>query len=133
MDCVTPSHRTPIPHGESLDIYQLLDHPNAKLELGNAQPHKAAKWAYAPRKPVLGRSRPDLEYLDAQITKGERRPSPMKSRSVKARRSQHTVETSEFPPVQVLQHGAFGVATSKPSRPARPRRQQGTRIMQVVD
>ena len=25
MDCVTPSHSTPIPHGESLDIMALLD------------------------------------------------------------------------------------------------------------
>ncbi|OWB54568.1 hypothetical protein B5S28_g418 [[Candida] boidinii] len=27
LDCITPSHPNPIPHGESLDIYQLLEKP----------------------------------------------------------------------------------------------------------
>jgi DNA polymerase gamma 1 len=31
VDCITPSHHIPIPHGESLDIYQLLSRSDASL------------------------------------------------------------------------------------------------------
>ena len=73
MDCITPSHPTPIPHGESLDIYQLLALPNAKLDPRECQGPRQAKWRYHARKPVLERHRPSLEYLDAQIIRGERK------------------------------------------------------------
>ena len=81
MDCITPSHGTRIPHGESLDIYQLLARPDAKL--GEAvEPGQLlkSKWRYEHRRPVLAGSRPHFDFLDAQITPTERR-SPTKSRS----------------------------------------------------
>ncbi|KAK5085695.1 DNA-directed DNA polymerase gamma mip1 [Lithohypha guttulata] len=82
MDCVTPSHRTPIPPGESLDIYQLLakgdqailnqdtiPEDKSVLELDNMQ--------YIPRVPVMesltsGSSTNDLRYLRAQLATDEK-------------------------------------------------------------
>jgi DNA polymerase gamma 1 len=76
MDCITPSHPNKIPHGESLDIQQLL----AKGKEGWLDPSivpvvapEIEKWAYSPRVPVMeeldGASGPvDLTYLRAQIT-----------------------------------------------------------------
>lgn len=83
MDCITPSHPTPIPHGTSLDIYQLLALPDAILDPQAYQSQHQAKWRYQVRKPVLERSQPDLAYLDAQISRGERRVSTARSRSSK--------------------------------------------------
>lgn len=96
VDCITPSHHIPIPHGESLDIYQLLSRSDARLvstsdNISSARP----KSRYEPRKRVLEGSRPELEFLDAQITLVERRPSSKKSRSTNPipRRNKHTMES----------------------------------------
>lgn len=76
MDCITPSHPNKIPHGESLDIDQLiakgndafLDHktvPEAPLDV--------QQWVYEPRQPVMAGMQTsvptvkDLAYLKAQI------------------------------------------------------------------
>src|SRR5579859_1764659 len=85
MDCVTPSHPDPIPYGESLDIYQLLQHPLATLKSSDSRRHSTAiKWQYSPRTSVLEGGISNFEYLDAQITKGERRPSSKKASSTKS-------------------------------------------------
>jgi len=83
MDCVTPSHPTPIPNGTSLDIYQLLALPDDVLHPQPYQGRYRAKWPYQARKPVLDRNRPELAYLDAQISSVERKVSTARSRSTK--------------------------------------------------
>jgi DNA polymerase gamma 1 len=80
MDCITPSNRTPIPPGESLDITQLLDKGDEAWLDPAIVPRKYApnvdKIAYEPRTPVmetLNAGSPSssdgyLPFLKAQIT-----------------------------------------------------------------
>jgi DNA polymerase gamma 1 len=71
MDCVTPSHPTPIPFGESLDMYSLLARDDASLgksEIIDSSPRRL----YRPRGHVLGSAHANIEFLDAQITPTER-------------------------------------------------------------
>ena len=85
MDCVTPSHPTPIPHGESLDIHQLLS--RAEASLGSAVvDREETSWRYMPRTPVLSGLRADLDYIAAQISRPEKRPSGRK-RDTKPKKS----------------------------------------------
>jgi DNA polymerase gamma 1 len=72
MDCITPSHHTKIPHGESLDITTLLSHPTAILDpsiIPNDPPNPASI-TYTPRIPVMEtlQSNSDINFLKAQIT-----------------------------------------------------------------
>jgi len=73
MDCVTPSHPEKIPHGESLDIIQLLE----KGDLAQLDPSvtidkapKLEKIEYTPRQPVMEalEAKSDISFLKAQIT-----------------------------------------------------------------
>ena len=72
MDCVTPSHLEKIPHGESLDIHQLL----AKGKEAYLDPKVVPKTSmnldtieYTPRKPALSElGEPNLTFLKAQNT-----------------------------------------------------------------
>jgi DNA polymerase gamma 1 len=102
MDCVTPSHSTPIPYGESLDIYGLLSRPGAMLvpAAGNVQSPKN-NWRYESRRPVLGNSRPDLDFLNAQITRVERKSSRKSPRSTIREMPLPNVEIEEFPPLRL--------------------------------
>ncbi len=78
MDCVTPSHQTPIPPGQSLDIQALLAKGrDAFLDpaiVPAAHPPRLDGIPYAPRKPVmetLGESdgsTSDVAFIRAQIT-----------------------------------------------------------------
>ncbi|KAK8090141.1 DNA polymerase family A [Apiospora hydei] len=76
MDCITPSHSTPIPHGESIDIMQLLAKgPEAFLDPAIVPARNAPNLdgiEYTPRIPVmetLNKQAVDLKYfLRAQIT-----------------------------------------------------------------
>ena len=80
MDCVTPSHPTKIPPGESLDIWALKA-KGSKAELDPAVLAKAPldvdRWLYEPRRPVMAemrRSSPtakDLAYIKAQLVSDE--------------------------------------------------------------
>lgn len=77
MDCVTPSHTTPIPSGESLDITQLLAKGDeAKLDPNIIPVDKKVllldRFTYTPRTPVIeslksGSVASDIRYLRAQI------------------------------------------------------------------
>ncbi|KAI9851511.1 MAG: DNA-directed DNA polymerase gamma mip1 [Thelocarpon superellum] len=78
MDCVTPSHPDKIPHGERVDINQLLE-KGAVSQLDPAiQPTDApdvTSWEYTPRQPVMatleaGSLSPSFDsvLLKAQIT-----------------------------------------------------------------
>ncbi|KAM3066540.1 DNA-directed DNA polymerase gamma mip1 [Clarireedia jacksonii] len=75
MDCITPSHHTAIPHGESLDIQSLLLKPSARLDpnIVPASPIDLSNIPYIPRIPVMesmqnSTSASSLNYLKAQIT-----------------------------------------------------------------
>jgi DNA polymerase gamma 1 len=83
MDCITPSHKTPIPHGESLDIATLLDKGDIACLDPNVIPTDAPtpeKYAatYTPRTPVMvalegsdPTSPASLAYLRAQISSSD--------------------------------------------------------------
>ncbi|KAK5636639.1 hypothetical protein RRF57_012351 [Xylaria bambusicola] len=81
MDCVTPSHPTPIPPGESLDITQLLEKGRDAFLDPTIVPTKYAPKLddipYTPRVPVmqaLGMTEDlnDLSFLKAQITNDDK-------------------------------------------------------------
>lgn len=75
MDCVTPSHASPIPPGESLDIAALLAKGDAaRLDpaVVPRDPPDPARFAYTPRVPVMqamggGGDARALPYLRAQM------------------------------------------------------------------
>lgn len=71
MTCITPSHPNAIPPGESLDILQLLEKSNARLDpsikpLDRPRPED---YEYTPRVPVIKEleGKDDIFYLRAQI------------------------------------------------------------------
>ncbi|KAF7506861.1 DNA-directed DNA polymerase gamma mip1 [Endocarpon pusillum] len=75
MDCITPSHPEKIPHGECLDIKQLLEKgEEARLdpqtEPQGGREIDLSKFHYMPRETVMCtlNSSTDLRYLRAQIT-----------------------------------------------------------------
>ncbi len=72
MDCVTPSHREKIPHGESLDITSLLSLSTSRLDpsIIPSDPPNLASIKYQPRVPVMEslQSNSDITFLKAQIT-----------------------------------------------------------------
>jgi len=76
MDCITPSHPTAIPPGESLDIVQLLEKGDAALLdpkiVPSTAPHPE-KYAYTAREPVMEALRrlTDVNYIRAQISSSE--------------------------------------------------------------
>ncbi|KAL7799986.1 DNA polymerase family A domain-containing protein [Trichoderma ceciliae] len=81
MDCITPSHPTPIPHGESLDIQTLLDKgPEAQLDPSIVPDPKFAPKlegiAYTPRAPIMqvlqGSSENKIHFIKAQIASDEK-------------------------------------------------------------
>lgn len=84
MDCITPSHKEAIPHGESLDILSLLDKGRvARLDpkVTPSEPVNPRQYtaAYTPRTPVLTTlegsdpvSPANLAYLKAQISSDDK-------------------------------------------------------------
>ncbi|KAF2225813.1 DNA polymerase gamma [Elsinoe ampelina] len=76
MDCVTPSHRTPIAPGESLDIMQLLAKEQAAVlddSIVPTNPPAPEKFSYVVRSPVMSalQSTEDRNYIRAQITSND--------------------------------------------------------------
>ncbi|KAI8943326.1 DNA-directed DNA polymerase gamma mip1 [Plenodomus lindquistii] len=83
MDCITPSHHTSIPHGESLDITTLLAIGKKALldpKIKPTDPPTPQKWAsmYKPRTPIMttlsgndATSPTALAYLKAQIASSD--------------------------------------------------------------
>ncbi|KIX08647.1 uncharacterized protein Z518_03304 [Rhinocladiella mackenziei CBS 650.93] len=78
MDCVTPSHPEMIPHGESLDINQLLAKgEEAVLDpaiVPKDGPIDLDKYVYTPRQSVMSMlsGSNDVAYIRAQITNDEK-------------------------------------------------------------
>jgi DNA polymerase gamma 1 len=75
MDCITPSHLTKIPHGESLDITSLLALPNALLDpaITPLNPPQTSNIPYTPRIPVMEslQSSSNIPFLRAQISSSD--------------------------------------------------------------
>ncbi|KAL8664652.1 MAG: hypothetical protein Q9202_002922 [Teloschistes flavicans] len=72
MDCITPSHPTKIPHGESLSMEELLQKgKQAMLDpaIIAQSPPRIATYEYSPRTPVMKelQQESDLHYLKAQM------------------------------------------------------------------
>ncbi|KAL2851508.1 DNA polymerase family A-domain-containing protein [Aspergillus pseudoustus] len=77
MDCVTPSHPHKIPHGESLDIVQLLDKDDkARLDpsIVPISPPSPEKYTYTPRSTVMSalETSNNPALIKAQITKDDK-------------------------------------------------------------
>lgn len=77
MDCVTPSHPQKIPHGETLDILQLLDQDSKAFldpSISPESPPCPEKYSYTPRKSVMSslQATNDLAFIKAQITKDDK-------------------------------------------------------------
>lgn len=73
MDCVTPSHPNKIPHGESLDINQLLDKGIESYLDPSIVPHEAPSLKnieYTSREPVMAslEANNNIDLIKAQIT-----------------------------------------------------------------
>ena len=75
VDCVTPSHPHKIPHGESLDINQLLQKKEAYLDpsITPHSPPTPEKHVYTPRQSVMSslQNTYDPAFIRAQITKSD--------------------------------------------------------------
>lgn len=81
MDCITPSHPTPIPYGESLDIQTLLEKGlEAQLDPSTVPDPKFAPKldgiAYTPRTPIMQKlqesSENNISFIKAQIVSDEK-------------------------------------------------------------
>ncbi|KAF2818618.1 hypothetical protein CC86DRAFT_460948 [Ophiobolus disseminans] len=84
MDCITPSNADPIPHGESLDIFTLLNKGDAARldpDIIPTNPPTVEQYgsAYTPRIPVMttlsgndNTSPASLAYLKAQISSSDK-------------------------------------------------------------
>ncbi|PLB44364.1 DNA polymerase gamma, catalytic subunit [Aspergillus steynii IBT 23096] len=77
MDCVTPSHQQKIPHGETLDIVQLLNkNQDAFLDPSTTplSPPSPQKYPYTPRPSVMSslQTSDDPLFIKAQITKDDK-------------------------------------------------------------
>lgn len=76
MDCVTPSHPHKIPHGESLDIEQLLEKDREALLDHSITPisrPSPQQYTYTPRQSVMSslQATKDPAFIRAQITKND--------------------------------------------------------------
>ncbi|CAI7593471.1 unnamed protein product [Penicillium glandicola] len=77
MDCVTPSHPHKIPHGETLDITQLLDKGQEAFldpSITPQSPPNPEQYPYTPRESVMSafQASSDIDFIKAQITKDDK-------------------------------------------------------------
>jgi DNA polymerase gamma 1 len=77
MDCVTPSHPHKIPHGETLDISQLLDMDREAFldpSITPKSPPNPDRYTYTPRESVMSglQASNDVDFIKAQITKDDK-------------------------------------------------------------
>ncbi|KAJ5558762.1 hypothetical protein N7461_002734 [Penicillium sp. DV-2018c] len=77
MDCVTPSHPHKIPHGETLDITQLLDKAHEAFldpTILPKSPPNPDHYSYTPRESVMSAltASNDIDFIKAQITKDDK-------------------------------------------------------------
>lgn len=77
MDCVTPSHPHKIPHGERLNINQLLEKGEQAFldpNIVSTSPPSPERFAYTLRRPVMAslESSSSTAFIKAQITKDDK-------------------------------------------------------------
>lgn len=77
MDCVTPSHPNKIPHGESLDINQLLNKGSCAFldpTIQPGQPISLDGYEYTPQTPIMATmgEKLNIDFLKAQITNSDK-------------------------------------------------------------
>ncbi|KAL1875606.1 DNA-directed DNA polymerase gamma mip1 [Paecilomyces lecythidis] len=119
MDCVTPSHPKKIPHGESLDINQILDKGSAAFldpTVEPLSPPSPDQFTYTPRKSVMSslQTSDHPAFIKAQITSDDRELREIIKEAVKSNST-----------------SASSTARSrKPSTPA-PAQPQGAFLMDV--
>ncbi|KAH7555470.1 hypothetical protein BM1_07093 [Bipolaris maydis] len=119
MDCITPSNKEAIPHGESLDIMALLD-KGAEARLKSSTKPKDAPapqqytHAFTPRTPIIktlsgsdSASPMALAYVKAQITSSDEELLEItrRLRAPVARRTKASIEKEEREAAELLQIG----------------------------
>lgn len=104
MDCVTPSHPDKIPHGETLDISQILNQGQRALldpSITPTSPPHPEKYTYTPRESVMSTFEPsDVAFIKAQITKDDKEVRDIikeKTRSATATKPSTTRSSTKFP------------------------------------
>lgn len=90
MDCITPSNPTPIPPGESLNILQLLNKPEAQLlESDEDKSVDVSGFSFIPREPVFAQydrtySKDFLEYfLKMQLQRDSKQLSKLEDEYIR--------------------------------------------------
>ena len=89
MDCITPSHPNKIPHGDSLDINQLLSKGSEAYLDPSIEPTLAPspeQYTYTPRKSVMSSlcSSEDPAFIKAQITNDDKELREIIKETIKA-------------------------------------------------
>lgn len=99
MDCVTPSHPHKIPHGETLDISQLLEkNQQAFLDpsITPKSPPNPEQYSYTPRESVMSglQASNDVDFIRAQITKDDKELREIIKEKTQAATGPNTTSTS---------------------------------------
>ncbi|KAM5444332.1 DNA-directed DNA polymerase gamma mip1 [Microsporum ferrugineum] len=103
LDCVTPSHPNKIPHGESLDINELLSKGDeAKLDTSITPlvPPMPEKYNYTLRKPVMAslQNSGSTDFIKAQITSDDKELRELIKETMKKNSSSASGSTTKTPP-----------------------------------
>ncbi|OOQ89442.1 DNA polymerase gamma, mitochondrial [Penicillium brasilianum] len=120
MDCITPSHPHKIPHGETLDISQLLKKNEAAFldpTIAPASPPTPEKYDYTPRESVMStlQASNDLAFIKAQITKDDKELRDIIKEKVQAASAGKTTLTTRTSPTKV-KGKSTGWASAEPQR-----------------
>ncbi|EGE07596.1 DNA polymerase gamma [Trichophyton equinum CBS 127.97] len=100
MDCVTPSHPNKIPHGESLDINELLskgDEARLDPSITPSSPPVPEKYSYTPREPVMAslQNSSNMDFIKAQITSDDKELRELIKETMKKSSSSTSGSTSK--------------------------------------
>lgn len=117
MDCVTPSHPHKIPHGETLDISQLLDKDQSAFldpTITPTSPPAPEQYAYTPRESVMSalQASKDLAFIKAQITKDDKELREI----IKAKTQTASAKSSSPRSLSNKPRQAKGWASAEPQR-----------------
>ena len=141
MDCVTPSHPNKIPHGESLDIWQLLAKGKEALLNPTIKPETSLadvdQYSYTPRVPVMAAMKqqdPKLDFalLRAQITGDEKElrniikelsaSNQFRNKKISSSSSSAVVDDSDELPRKVANQSSIAKKTPSTSSSSKPPR-----------
>ena len=119
MDCVTPSHPERIPHGETLDISQLLEKNEAAFldpSTVPVSPPCPEQYTYTPRESVMSsfQGSNDLAFIKAQITKDDKELRDIIREKTQAAHSDKAAVTR--PSFSKAQNAPSGWASAQPQR-----------------